>query len=257
MEGFMFRWMRSLLLTATLGLVCAVSAGAADTGTISGVVFDASGGAVESATVTVSGAALPSGRAVVSDANGMYRIAYLPPGEYAIEVSGVGTGTAKRTAAVHVGRDTQVDVILGVSVTESVTVTALTPVVDVRSTEVSFNFQAETIASLPVERTYRGLLQLIPGVADNRSSIGPAAGGTRQENTYLIDGANITNPTFGYLGTDVNQIDIVEVNFKRAGITAEFGRAGGTVTNAVSRSGTNVVSGLARLDWLPRGLVGG
>jgi hypothetical protein len=257
MEGFMFRWMRSLLLTATLGLVCAVSAGAADTGTISGVVLDASGGAVEGATVTVSGAALPSGRAVVSDANGMYRIAYLPPGEYAIEVSGVGTGTAKRTAAVHVGRDTQVDVILGVSVTESVTVTALTPVVDVRSTEVSFNFQAETIASLPVERTYRGLLQLIPGVADNRSSIGPAAGGTRQENTYLIDGANITNPTFGYLGTDVNQIDIVEVNFKRAGITAEFGRAGGTVTNAVSRSGTNVVSGLARLDWLPRGLVGG
>ena len=31
--------------------------------------------------------------------------------------------------------------------------------------------------SLPLEHTYRGLFQLIPGVADNRSPIGPVAGG--------------------------------------------------------------------------------
>ena len=61
--------------------------------------------------------------------------------------------------------------------------TAASPIVDVRSAEVSFNFKDDTLNSLPLERTYRGLFQLIPGVADNRSSVGPAAGGSRQDNT--------------------------------------------------------------------------
>ena len=62
---------------------------------------------------------------------------------------------------------------------------------DVRSAEVGFNFQEDTLNSLPLERTYRGLFQLIPGVADNRSPVGPAAGGSRQDNLYLLDGADI------------------------------------------------------------------
>ena len=57
------------------------------------------------------------------------------------------------------------------------TVTAAQPVVDVRSTEVSFNFTAETLNTLPLERTYRGLFQLIPGVPTTaaRSARPPAA----------------------------------------------------------------------------------
>ena len=95
---------------------------------------------------------------------------------------------------------------------------------DIRSAEVGFNFKDDTLNSLPLERTYRGLFQLIPGVADNRSPVGPAAGGSRQDNLYLIDGANITSPAFGYLSTEVNELDIAEVNIKRGGISAEFGR---------------------------------
>src|SRR5213075_3197276 len=108
-----------------------------------------------------------------------------------------------------------------------------------RSTEVSFNISSDVLNSLPLDRTYRGLFQMIPGVADNRSPIGPSAGGSRQDNTYLIDGANITSPSFGYLSTEVNELDISEVNLKRAGISAEFGRTAGSVINAVSRSGSN------------------
>jgi hypothetical protein len=96
----------------------------------------------------------------------------------------------------------------------------------------------------------------MPGVAENRSNVGPAAGGGRQDNTYLMDGANITNPGFGFLGTEVNELDIAEVNLKRAGISAEFGRTAGAVTNAVSRSGSNRFEGLGRLEWLPEQLVG-
>jgi hypothetical protein len=246
---------RPILIALSLIAAHAVSALAADTGTISGAVFDQNGQPIPAVTVNVSGDRLPVGRAVQTGANGNYQFQYLLPGEYVVEIDQPGIGRARRSAVVEVGKDTQVDVVLGLAIDEQLTVTAARPIVDVRSSEVAFNVGADTLDSLPLERTYRGLFQLIPGVADNRSPVGPAAGGGRQDNTYLIDGANITNPNFGYLGTDINELDITEVNIKRAGISAEFGRTSGTVTNVVSRSGSNQLAGLGRLEWLPETLV--
>ena len=242
------------ILALLVGLVS--PAAAAETGTVSGTVFDPKGDAITNASVAIVGALLAEGRATATGANGSYRFDYLLPGEYTIEVAAPGLGAARRLVAVEVGKDTQADLIVGLTVSEELTVTAATPIVDVRSVEVSFNVQDETFNALPIERTYRGLFQLIPGVADNRSQIGPAAGGDRQDNTYLMDGANITNPGFGYLSTEVSELDIAEINVKRAAISAEFGRTGGTVTNAVSRSGSNRLSGIGRVDWLSKQLVG-
>ena len=230
------------------------SAGAQETGSISGTIFDRSGQPAANATVRVTGERLPAERSVVTGDSGAYRFEYLLPGNYAIDVDHPD-GRIRRAALVELGRDTQVDVVIGVAVTEQLTVTAATPIVDTRSTEVSFNIKDDLLGALPLERTYRGLFQLIPGVPDNRSVIGPAAGGSRQDNTYLIDGANITNPAYGYLSTEINELDVAEVNLKRAGVTAEFGRSGGSITNVVSRSGSNQLSGIARVDWLPEGLV--
>src|SRR4029077_10752986 len=98
----------------------------------------------------------------------------LIPGEYAVHIGKAGETSASRVALVEVGRNTAVDVVLGLTVAETLTVTAIQRVVNVRSTEVSFNFKSETLNSLPLDRTYRGLFQLIPGVADNRSPIGPS-----------------------------------------------------------------------------------
>lgn len=246
---------RALLFALALIITTAVSTRAADTGTVSGAVFDQQGEPVPDATVTISGDRLPGGRTAQTGANGIYEFEYLPPGEYAIEIGSVGIGRTRRLAIVYVGKDTQVDLVVGLAINEELTVTAARPTVDVRSTEVSFNFTTDNLNSLPLERTYRGLLQLLPGVADNRSSVGVAAGGSRQDNTYLIDGANITSPSLGYLSTEVNELDIAEVNFKRAGVSAEFGRTSGSVTNAVSRSGTNNFSGIGRIDWLSKHLV--
>ena len=246
---------RRLVISIVIVLVCRVSAMAADTGTISGAVFDKGGQPIADATVKISGQPLPSGRTVQSGANGLYQFQYLTPGDYVVEIDVAGVGRSTRAAIVEVGRDTQVDFILGLSLQEEVTVSA-SSVVDIRSAEVAFNFREETLNSLPLERTYRGMFQLIPGVPDNRSPIGPAAGGSRQDNLYLIDGANITSPAFGYLSTEINELDIAEVNIKRGGISAEFGRTAGTVVNAVSRSGSNRFSGVGRVDWLPESMVG-
>ncbi len=248
---------RPLGIAITLVIVLVVSAFAADTGTISGAVYDQGGRPVPDATVKISGATLPIGRTAQTGANGLYQFQYLTSGQYVVEIDKPGVGRSTQVAIVEVGRDTQVDFILGLTLQEELTVSAARPIVDIRSAEVAFNFRDDTLNSLPLERTYRGLFQLIPGVADNRSPIGPAAGGGRQDNLYLIDGANITSPAFGYLSTEINELDIAEVNIKRGGISAEFGRTSGTVVNAVSRSGSNRFSGVGRMDWLSKHLVGG
>ena len=164
------------LILAALALVLAAASAAfaADNGSISGTVFDRDGQPVVGATVRISSDRSPSPRVVLTGTNGFYQFDYLIPGDYTIEIEQTGIAPARRLAIVEVGKDTQVDVVLGLALAESVTVTAVAPVVDVRSTEVGFNFTAETLNSLPIERTFRGLFQMVPGVADNRSRVGPA-----------------------------------------------------------------------------------
>ena len=175
---------RAIALVAMMAVAGLVEA--ADTGTISGSVFDQSGQPMIDVTVKISGDRLPVGHTVQTGSNGEYQFEYLLPGEYTLEFERTQARQSTRTAVVEVGRDTRVDFVVGLAVSEQVTVIAATPVVNLRSTEVSFNYTASTLNALPLERTYRGLFQLIPGVADNRSPVGPAAGGSRQDNMAPI-----------------------------------------------------------------------
>jgi Carboxypeptidase regulatory-like domain/TonB dependent receptor-like, beta-barrel len=241
---------RRVLYVFSLILGCTSLAWAAETGSISGIILDQAGNPVEGVTVTVVGDTIPAGRTVTTTASGIYSFPLLQPGHFIVTAEKVGIGKSSRPVIVEVDRDSQVDLMLGVKLEENVTVTASTPDVDLKSTEVNFNYTAAQIATLPLKRTYAGLFQLIPGVADN-NSFAPNAGASRQDNVFLLDGVNITNPGFGYLATEVNEFDIAEFNIKRGGITAEFGRAQGFVANAVTRSGTNTLHGGARQEAIP------
>lgn len=229
---------------------------AGETGSISGVVKDAQGGVLPGAQVKVSGDLLSAGRSATTSSLGTYSFQRLLPGRYKVAASLTGLGSASRELRVQVDVDSQVDLVLSPTVAEEITVSADAPTVDLRSTEVNFNYTGEEIQKLPLERSYRGLFQLAPGIADNRSIVGPSGGGSRQDNTYLIDGVNITNPGFGYLSTEVNELDLAEFNVKRGAISAEFGRSAGFVANAVSKSGTNELRGSARFEFMPKDLIG-
>lgn len=245
------------LLVAALGLLLFVPpVSAQDTGSVSGVVFDQNGAAVADATVRISGPQLPAGRTNRTDQTGSYRFPLLLPGLYVVDVDKTGLGKTSRAAVVDLSKDTQLDLVLGVTVTEEMTVVAASPVVDLKSSAVNFNYKAEQIEGLPLQRNYSGLFQLIPGVAEN-NSFAPSGGASRQDNKYLMDGVDITNPGFGYLSSEVNGLDIAEFNVKRGAITAEFGRATGFVTNAVSKSGTNQLKGIVFGETRPRSFSAG
>ena len=238
----------AVLLTVIFG---GAAAAQQTTGSVSGAVFDQTGAVLQDATVRISGENLPAGRTTTTSDAGLYNFPLLIPGRYTVEAEKAGLGKATRPVEVQVGKDTQVDITIGLTgVQEQVTVTAATPDVDLKSTEVSFNYGRQEIQTLPLQRSYAGLLQLIPGVADN-GGFAPNAGGSRQDNTYLLDGVNITNPLFGYLSTEVNEFDIVEFNVKKGAVSAEFGRSNGAVTNAITRSGTNQLRGGFRFELIP------
>ncbi len=222
-------------------------------GSISGVVRDNSGSPLPGVTVAVTGSVLPKGRDTVTESSGSYSFQKLPPGTYTVVASLAGMGSVRATTVVAVDNDTALNLALNPTVSESITVSGAAPVVDMKSTEVNFNYDAKTIERLPLPRTYQGLFQLAPGVAAG-TGFAPVAGGGRQENMFLLDGASVTNPLFGYVGignTDANELDIADFNVKRGAFSAEFGRATGMVVNAVTKSGTNELKGAVREEYKP------
>ena len=234
-------------------LVPALTLVAGETGSISGKVADATGGALPGVLVKVSGPQLPAGRTATTNVNGQYNFQKLLPGNYTVEASLQGLGKAAVKIAVQVDNDVQVPLTLKQGAATEVTVTAGLAEIDKKSTEVSTNFAVAEIRQLPIARTYQGLLNLIPGAPADTSGSGyvSVAGGTRQDNKYLVDGVNITNPGYGYLGVDTNELDIADVNVKNGAISAEFGRTSGAIVNAVTKSGTNSIKGSVRIEASP------
>ncbi len=129
---------------------CAGVAQTTDRSGIEGKVSDESGGVMPGVTVTVASPALQGGaRTTVTDAEGRYRFAALPAGNYQVTFELAGFATIKRDAAARhrVHRDPErADVGRGRS-TESVTVTTESPVVDIRTTAVSTNLGKEALES--------------------------------------------------------------------------------------------------------------
>ena len=247
------RFISRTLLSLVL-LVAATAAWAGETGSISGVVKDGSGLPVPGAMVKVFGPQMPAGYTTVSRASGTYSFPKLLPGAYTVEAELKGLGRVAKKLNVSVDTDYQIELVLVQTAAAEVLVTAVSAEVDLKSTEVNSNFVSAEIRQLPIGRNYSGLINLIPGAAGNQGTAGAVsvAGATREDNKYLIDGVNITNPGYGNLGIDTNELDIVDVNVKRGAITAEFGRTSGIIVNAVTRSGTNDVKGMFRFTAQPK-----
>jgi hypothetical protein len=227
--------------------LCCLPLVAQQTGSISGRVTATDGSALPGVTVEARSNVLPQPRVTVSDTNGDYRLPALVPGDYTINFSLAGMQTATRKATVFLGQSAAVDVKLGIQgVSETITVTAESTLVDKSSTALQSGLSQQQIQGLPITQNYADLQKLVPGVMYTQDSVrGPSAGASGQDNVYLFDGANITMPLFGVLVVNPNTNDIAQVNVIRGGAKAvDFDRAGGFQIDSVSKSGTNKYMGL-------------
>ena len=88
---------------------------------------------------------------------------------------------ATREADVQLGRETPIEVKLDPkTVTETVTVTAESSMVDRTSPTLTNGLSADQMKGLPIGQDYRDLIRFIPGVQDTPDTTrGPSAGGQR------------------------------------------------------------------------------
>src|SRR5262249_597932 len=243
-----------VVLLACCALAAPLALAQTTKGEIWGVVRDGQGAPLPGATVTIKGPQMPAGRFVTTLSDGVFRFKDLPPGTYHLRAELTGMGAFDQDVVVASTATTEVEPVLRATARESIEVTAATPLVDTKSTDISATTTKDTIKKLPLTRTFSGTFQLAPGVAENNARTrSPRAGGGRQDNTYFDDGVNITNPFFGDLFQNFAELDLQEVNITRGGVTAEYGRTGGFIVNGVTKSGSNDVHGEARLEYQPSG----
>jgi hypothetical protein len=227
-------------------------------GSIEGIVRDTSGAVLPGVSVEAkaeNGAVITT----VSDETGVFRFPSVAPGTYT--VSATLSGFAPKSQGdvrVGLGQIKKVDFALSLAgVTESVEVTAETPLVDVRQSARQTNIRAEQVELLPKGRDFTTLVTQAPG-ANNEAKLGGLSidGASAGENRYIIDGIETTNIQQGTSGKNVIADFVEEVQVKSSGYTAEFGGATGGVINVLTKSGTNDWHGNALFNFEGSSLTG-
>ena len=219
------------------------------TGTLYGKVMDESGLAVPGVTVTVSSPQLIQGAEVrVTTDTGTYRAPNLPPGTYSVKAELPGFQTVTREAIVlPTGASLAIEFMLKLSpVAETITVTGESPLVDVKSTNLTRHIDSAVVENIPVARNFAALLETAPGVLDSEYGFSPAQtvhGSSVRDNVYNLDGASANDNAVGYMFSDIPYDIIEEVQITSGGISAEYGQASGAVFSFITKSGGNDFSG--------------
>ncbi len=246
---------RALFLVLSLSGIFALprNTEAQVTGSIYGVVKDASGGVLPGATVTATSPALQrESVSTVTTEAGAYRLSLLPAGLYGVRVELAGFNTLTRTdIAVAVNQEVALDVTLDVAaVAETVEVSANIPLVEPTRADLTSRVGTETIEALPLNgRNFEDLIALVPGAKSLPSSQQGEEvsifGERASSISYVVDGADNNDPLNGGAFQRYTQDSIQEFEVITTGYEAEFGRAQGGVINIITRSGTNEISGSA------------
>src|SRR5262245_44828938 len=158
------------LLKRILLLICLTILPAslfAQQATITGVVKDGSGAVLPGVTVEASSEVLiEKVRTATTDGTGQYRIVDLRPGTYAVTFTLPGFSTVKREGVELSGSfvaSINADLKVG-GVTETITVTGETPIVDVQSVRRQTTLSNEILTTVPTARSWAATAILIPGI---------------------------------------------------------------------------------------------
>jgi outer membrane receptor protein involved in Fe transport len=226
--------------------------GQSTSGSISGTITDDSGAAIPGVTVELSGPAMQGVKSTVTDNTGKYRFLNVPPGEgYKVQATLSGfQDTSKTGFRVSLGQEGTVNLALRPATSESITVTAEAPLVDVTKTTTGVNVTAAQFESLPTTRSFQQLTTIAPGVnmemGDSRNLLtnSPNVGASSApENNYIIDGLSTTDARYGTSGTNLTMNFVEEVQVMTGGYSAEYGRSTGGVFNVITKSGGNEFHG--------------
>ena len=257
--------MKATFPIALLCILCAALTGWAqvDTATVTGTIRDSTGAVLPNVTVVATGMDTGIKTTGKSNGDGNYVITPLKIGRYSISAGATGFKTEKHDNIVlNVQQNLRLDFQLQVgSVVETTEVTGSAPLLDSESASLGNVVAAQQVEQLPLNgRRYTDLAELTSGVS--KVTEGPVNGGSTPTNgnaggSFAVNGTRGDQNNFILDGIDNNSNDngdvavlssvdaIAEFKIQTSNYSPEFGRSGGAVINASTKSGTNSFHGSA------------
>ncbi|HET8924835.1 MAG TPA: carboxypeptidase regulatory-like domain-containing protein [Candidatus Acidoferrum sp.] len=255
------------IIALLLSLLTARDSRAQVSASLTGIVTDASGAPVPSASVLVKNTETGAMRTSLTNDAGRYLVLSVPVGQYEVKVSKGGFQDAVRSGIhLSVGEEASVDLRLQVGdIKSEITVIGDAPIVNL-STDISGLVAEQQVKDLPLNgRSYDLLLPLNPGIvnftsqktggtgiSNSTTANNFAVSGNRpQQNIFLLNGVEYTGAAENNMqpgGTSgmLLGVDAVrEFNVQRDSYTAELGKHPGAQVVIATRSGTNQWHGAA------------
>ena len=250
---------RALRIISGIILGLATLAAQETTGSVTGIVKDPTGAVIVGAAVTASNTETGGEFRTVTDDSGSYLFPLLRSGTYRIVVESKGFQRVQQTGViVNTSERARIDVTLSVGqVTDTVNVTAETPLLQSERVTIGQVVEQRTIQSIPLAtRNFTQILGTSAGVvgsvfnADNPGTGSDSVsvnGARRGSNNLLVDGVPTTNPLNNAPdGDGTPSIEFLsEFKVMTSLFSAEYGRNLGSTINVTTRSGTNQLHGAA------------
>ncbi|MFT3906324.1 MAG: TonB-dependent receptor plug domain-containing protein [Steroidobacteraceae bacterium] len=217
-------------------------------------------------TITITSQQTGLTRTVTAGADGKFTFPQLPVGTYAVTENNNGASVGNpQVVSVSAGMGSAVSFSAKV---EEIVVTgsSLISPIDVSTAQVSLSYTAEQLQQLPVPKDVTGVALLAPGTvrgtasadagADGRTyaSLASFGGSGISENTYYINGFNVTNL---YQNTSYAQLPWAAIASEQVitgGYGPEYGMATGGVLSVQTKKGTNTWQVGGQITWDPDSL---
>ena len=231
------------------------------TATLAGKVTAEDGAGLPGIRIRLESESLQGVREISTSATGDYLAALLPAGEYTVTFEADGMQTVSRTVTLRSASTVRLDQRMQpAAVAESVDVAAdAASGAALPAPEVGANYKKQLIDLLPVDRSFRSVVLLAPGVTENgpRGNVGTTndrkalmiSGAHSYSNLFLINGVVVNENLRGQPYDLFIEDAIEETTVSTGNISAEYGRFTGGVVNAITRSGSNDFHGSFRTTF--------
>jgi len=254
----MLRSSRVLVLVVVVLSVALPTFAQTVTGTMTGTIADASGGALPGVTVTIRNVDTGLLRVVTTNDVGFYSAPFLQTGRYNALAELAGFGPVQtQNVRVELNQTTVQDFSLTPAVTESVTVTADAPRINVTDGEIKQTLRSDEIMTLPQpnQTSFLGLASTLAGYQEGNPTGGMnnptlSAGSSANFNgagtrgtTFQINGVNNDDSSENQNRQGVALATIESMQVLTNSYSSEFGRGYGAVVLVQTKSGTNDIAG--------------
>jgi hypothetical protein len=240
----------ALLLTTLLSLTALAQI---QNGQISGDIADQSGAAIANAKVTIKNQATDYTIAAASNQQGHFIANQVPVGVYRVTVEAQGFKSESHTnVQVNAGSISHNDFKLQVgAVSEVIEVTGAPPTVNTEDSKLGQTVSGTQVANLPLNgRNVYDLIQMAPGAVNVNGVMfenghGTVVNGLREDfNGFLINGVSNKGLSGGTNNVPI-QDTVQEFQQLTLNNSAQYGNSAGSITNLVTKSGTNAWHGSA------------